>query len=285
MTDTTTQEGFAKMGSFVVLYSKKSQARKNPEEDSQQFTTRPEEIKPLSAYLDLDEYNDHEEKHIYYVEMRRYMLDVISGYQKEAKRSVKVLENGAGTGLFSSHLLSIEGLNVTLLEPDERSRKVLQKQLGTRLKNHILEMGAEELTDNNYWDLVVSSFSHDHIKDGGRLAHSIYNALKVGGIYISGVEILRDYESDDDRIDALYKWHSFVIDDAREKREMELAKLENEALVSGVNGIADFKKDIAHFEEDFNAVGNFKQIIKTKIGSLTKPGIGGVYVFGYQKVV
>ncbi len=248
--------------------------------------TTPEQLFPVSAYLDLDEYNDHEEKHAYYLQMRSFIVDRIKQFQAESDRAIDVLENGAGTGLLTKHLLAIPGINLTLLEPDERSRPVLRAQLGEQNSHiNILEGGAEELDGSTQWDLITSSFSHDHVKDSAKLAASLFSALKVGGIYMAGVEILGDYSTDEGRIEALNKWHGFVIDDAKSKGEMELAKLENEALVSGIGGIADFKKDIKNFEKDFEVVEGFVQVLKVKIGPLVPGNIGGVYVIAYQRTI
>ena len=64
--------------------------------------------------------------------------------------------------------------------------------------------------------------------------------------------------------------------------EKQLAKIEIDALESGVNMVGDFKRHEAMFETEMIATGEFKLLSKKKIGPLDLNNVGGVFVYVYE---
>ncbi|MSR85657.1 class I SAM-dependent methyltransferase, partial [Candidatus Uhrbacteria bacterium] len=84
-------------------------------------------IFPVSCYSNLEDYHINEEQHAYYMEMRAELVRRLDQYRKEAGRKIFVLELGAGTGLLTKLLAERSGIELTVLEPDERSRLILKR--------------------------------------------------------------------------------------------------------------------------------------------------------------
>ena len=238
-------------------------------------------IFPVSCYANLEDYHINEEQHAYYVDMRAELLRRLDQYHKEAGHEISVLELGAGTGLLTKLLAERSGIKLTVLEPDERSRLILARVLkGSSVK--IISDKAEDLAMQNSFDVIISSFSHDHVKSGSELAQTIARALKPVGVYLCGMEVLRSYRTEKERILALKLWHGFVIKKAEKDGFPVLVGLEHEALLSGIHRIADFKRDEKRFETEMSEA-RLNLIEKSKMGPLRPANIGGVFVYLFQK--
>lgn len=236
---------------------------------------------PISCYADLRQYHAMEEQHAFYVDMHTNMLHILLGYARELGRPAAVLELGAGTGLFTKKLKALPHIQLLVLEPDQRSIDMLNTQLkGSHIT--LAKQKAEEMSFKQAFNIIISSFSHDHVQQGGVLAQKIRRALQKNGIYICGMEVLRPYANERQRIAALRAWHGYVISEAKKKNLYQLAALEHEALESGIRKIADFKRDENRFEKEIND-GGLHLIQKMKIGPYLIPHIGGVFVYVYQK--
>jgi SAM-dependent methyltransferase len=76
----------------------------------------------MSSYIHPHEYHLHEEKHAYYIEMREQMIEICkehSGRRGGSVDRVRALELGAGTGLFTTALLSkLPNIDLTAIEID-----------------------------------------------------------------------------------------------------------------------------------------------------------------------
>ena len=94
-------------------------------------------------------------------------------------------------------------------------------------------------------------------------------------------EILPYFESDEERIDALHRYHGFIVAKALRNNDFELAQIEINALKSGVFKIGDFKRHEAQFEQEMLSA-NFKLSRKTKIGPIDIDDVGGVFVYVFQ---
>ena len=108
--------------------------------------------------------------------------------------------------------------------------------------------------------------------------------MEDGGLFIVGDEFLAEHSSKNDeaRHNALRKWHEHVIGIARSKGQEELAKLEEDALQSGLQGRGDFKVSCSEYERDLNRAG-LQVRTKKKIGPLDRDDIGGIYVYTIQR--
>lgn len=239
----------------------------------------------MSRYIDLPTYHKIERGHPFYEEMLEEMNGHIVEYRSEKNNgngTLKILEIGAGTGLYTLELAKNDFINLECLDIDEKCCEILRSHPLASAYNVIQGDAVTYCKPHNY-DLVVSTFAHDHIHYDKRFTFSknIYNNLKKGGRYIMGGEILSYYSNDRERKKALFKYHNYIIEKALEKDRVQLSELENNALKSGLDMVGDFKRYEAMFEDEMKSAG-FKLVNKKKIGPLERDDVGGVYVYVYE---
>ncbi|MFA6609240.1 MAG: class I SAM-dependent methyltransferase, partial [Candidatus Omnitrophota bacterium] len=243
----------------------------------------------MSRYIDLPTYHNIERGHPFYVEMideiksriKEYHGQVAGSSDKNVKLST--LELGAGTGLCSLELVKFPFIKLDALEIDNECCKILSAHPEAADYDVILD-DAVSYCKNHHYDVVVSTFAHDHVHYNKRftLTRNIYNNLKKGGIYIMGGEVLPYFSNEMERKKALFKYHNTIIDIALQHNRVQLSELENNALKSGLDMVGDFKRHEKMFEEEMKTAG-FAQVAKTKMGPLDKDDVGGVFVYVYKK--
>jgi len=133
------------------------------------------------------------------------------------------------------------------------------------------------------YDLLVSTFAHDHIHYDERFAFAknLFHNMKKGGRYIIGMEILPHFSTENDRKKALFKYHNYIIEMSLQDDRVQLSELENNALKSGLDMVGDFKRHEVMFEEELMSAG-FKMIARKKVGPLDRGDVGGVYVYAFE---
>lgn len=240
----------------------------------------------MSRYIDLPTYHKIERGHPFYEEMLEEMSCQIVSYYREKNNgsgTLKTLEIGAGTGLYTLELAKKDFLAVECLDIDEKCCEILKSHALSSVYNVILGDAVTYCKPHNY-DLVISTFAHDHIHYDKRFtfARNIYNNLKKGGRYIMGGEILSYYSNDRERKKALFRYHNYIIEKALEHDRVQLSELENNALKSGLDMVGDFKRYEGMFEEEMRSAG-FKLVSKKKIGPAERDDVGGVFVYVYEK--
>jgi SAM-dependent methyltransferase len=245
-------------------------------------------MKPIemSAYIDVQDYDIHEEKHAYYKEMMDLMIHTIKAHQSEDYRPYRVLEIGAGTGIFTKRLLAqIPNLEVVAVELDwvcfHKLKHSLQNYPSVKVVND--DSCIYEDTVSKF-DCVVSSFADHHIKptDKEQYFRNIKQNLAANGIFVVGDEFLPPHDTNDyyARHLALKTYHQHIIDIAEKEGEKVLAELERAALKSGLEGIGDFKVSCQEYEALLLAAKFTFE--KQKIGPLERDDLGGVYVYKMQ---
>lgn len=237
----------------------------------------------MSRYIDLDLYHAIERSHAFYEEMITSIKENIKKYSDPKTKQVKLLELGAGTGLLTQELTTIENLEIDAFDLDEECVKILKEYVKNPKCNQFVE-NAVTYCKPSYYDIVVSAFAHDHINYDKKTEFSknIASNLRPGGIYIMGGEILPYYSDEATRKKSLHTYHSYIINRALEEGHYELAQLEINALKSGVFKIGDFKRHEKEFEAEMESSG-LKLLEKLKMGPLDIDNIGGVFVYVYQK--
>lgn len=242
----------------------------------------------MSRYIDLPTYHNIERGHPFYVEMIEEIEQQIKQYYDTVKDELgedarlETLELGAGTGLCTLELIKYPFLQLDALEIDNECCKILDSH--SEAENYGVILGdAVSYCKKHFYDLVVSTFAHDHIHYNKRFAfaNNIYNNLKKGGLYIMGGEILPYYSNDYERKKALFKYHNYIIELALQHNRVQLAELENNALKSGLDMVGDFKRHEAMFEEEMISAG-FTLIKREKIGPPDREDIGGVFVYIFK---
>ncbi len=243
----------------------------------------------MSRYIDLPTYHNIERGHPFYVEMIEEILLQIKKYFDEIKVKahnkdiqLTVLELGAGTGLCSLELLKLPFIKLDALDIDSECCKMLSSHPEASKCNIILGDAAIYCKKHHY-DMVVSTFAHDHIHYNKRFlfAQNIYNNLKKGGIYIMGGELLTYFSNDTERKKALFRYHNYIIDLALQHNRVQLSELENNALKSGLDMVGDFKRHETMFEDEMKSAG-FRCLLKNKIGPLDNHEVGGIFVYVFK---
>ena len=236
----------------------------------------------MSRYIDLELYHSVERSHPYYEEMIQEMLKQLEKHCTE-KRTYKVLELGAGTGILTLELLKHPKLEITALDVDEKCCAVLKEHLKSKRCKVVLADAAQYCEENKF-DVVISSFAHDHIHYDKRFifAKKIMENLKLGGVYIVGDEILGDYKTPKQRHQALLAYHCHIVDKSLREGKYRLAQIEINALESGVDMVGDFKRHEKMFEEEMVSAG-MKKAFKKKMGPIRITKIGGVFVYVWEK--
>jgi ubiquinone/menaquinone biosynthesis C-methylase UbiE len=244
--------------------------------------TQLKQLKEMSAYIDVVEYDTHEEKHAYFVDMMQEMIDILRKKEGDNTKVCRILEVGAGTGIFTKRLAKIPHLQVTAVELDKECFQVLQKNLR--------DYPSVELVNDDSciyhhpekrFDYIFSSFSDHHIKltDKHSYFQNIKRNLQPDGLFIVGDEFLPPHNSKDQAAweHALRTYHNHIITIAEQQGEEILANLEREALKSGLEKNGDFKVSCSQYEE-FLLENGFR-FANQKIGPLNQDDVGGVYVY------
>jgi predicted O-methyltransferase YrrM len=251
----------------------------------------------MSLYINVFDYNDHEEKHAYYSEMAQRMIEICQLKCREnAQNHIEILEFGAGTGIFTMKLANgitakIEKLDA--IEFDWHCYKVLDIKKRQFEKSHPnIQVNVHHEDSRTYdppgqFDYIFSAFADHHIKKGDKEIYfeNVKKNLKKGGLMIIGDEFLREHNSNnrEEAEQALKVYHKHIIDIAEVNQHYELAELERQALESGLLGLqgagggGDFKVSCSQYEKFLKEAGfEFK---KEKIGPSDIVDIGGVYVY------
>ncbi len=236
----------------------------------------------MSRYIDLELYHKVERSHPFYMEMVSGIHDQIRELYS-GKDHVKSLEIGAGTGLLTELLLIHPNLVIDALEIDAKCCKILSKHVGERV--NCICGDAVTYHKEGAYDLVISCFAHDHIvfDRSVEFVCNIRKNLKKGGFYVMGGEILPFYSTETERIEALYKFHGFVINQALREGNFKLAQVEINALESGIKMIGDFKRHEDLFEEEMLST-DFELKAKIKVGPQDVDNIGGIFVYVYKAI-
>lgn len=238
----------------------------------------------MSKYIQIDQYDEHEEKHAYYVEMMERMVDIIRS--KRRPGPCRILELGAGTGIFTKRLAAIENSEVVALEIDWQCFGRLRANTA-RFPNVKSEHGDSRVYDpEGEFHFVVSSFADHHIKvpdKPGYFLNVRQNLHDADSLFIVGDEFLPPHDDGDRkaRLAALEAYHGHIIDLAMAAGHKELAELERAAWRSGNDELGDFKLSRRQYEALLSEAG-FKWEFAA-IGPLNQEDLGCVGVYSIKQ--
>ena len=267
----------------------------------------------MSSYIHVHDYDKHEERHAYYVEMMDKMLEIYLAHRGVADRT-EVLELGAGTGIFTQRLVKTGEIDITAIEidwacyhillgnmkriedmqqqqtsgeKDEHGHATLRKTFTSQRLNTVVKCDNEDCRTYNppgTFLFIFSSFADHHIKPYDKQEYflNVKRNLKPNGLVIVGDEFLPSYDELDPeaREQALRTYHRHIIEETRRQHGKEangLVKLEEAALESGLRAIGDFKVSCELYERSLVEAGF--EFEKEKIGPRRREDVGGVYVY------
>ncbi|OLP20070.1 hypothetical protein BST81_02195 [Leptolyngbya sp. 'hensonii'] len=239
----------------------------------------------MSSYIDVEDYDQHEENHAYYREMMNRMIEIFSHHFPSSSTSYRVLELGAGTGIFTSRLAQQTSINeIVAVEIDWHCYKKLEYRFRDQ-KNRVkaLHEDSRKFDPPGKFDCIFSSFADHHIRerDKARYFKNVKRNLKPGALVLVGDEFLREHDPGDeaDYREALRDYHNHIIEKAKEIGDKILVQLESQALQSGLEKVGDFKVSCRRYEELLTQAG-FIIEGKERIGPQDRSDeIGGVYVY------
>ncbi|TCZ79304.1 class I SAM-dependent methyltransferase [Paenibacillus albiflavus] len=137
----------------------------------------------------------------------------------------KVIDLGAGTGLFSSYILNkYPKAQLTLIDLSEGMLEIAKK----RFHNHDdIKYIVSDYTKYEYqerYDLVISSLSIHHLTDSEKkdLYHKVYSIMNNNSIFINADQVL----GNTDFLDSLYKsdWENYIEHSGLDRNEITAAR-------------------------------------------------------------
>lgn len=271
----------------------------------------------MSSYIHVHDYDKHEERHAYYVEMMDKMLEIYVAHRDSTART-EVLELGAGTGIFTQRLVKTGEIDITAIEIDwvcyhillekmkriedmqqqeissaqpEQGHAVLRNTFTSRRLNAVVKCDNEDCRTYNppgTFFFIFSSFADHHIKPYDKQEYflNIRRNLKPNGLVIVGDEFLPSYDElePDSRERALRSYHRHIIEETKRSHGNDaagLVKLEEAALESGLQAIGDFKVSCEIYERSLGEAGFAFE--KERIGPRDREDLGGVYVYTLRR--
>jgi SAM-dependent methyltransferase len=233
----------------------------------------------MSRYIDVREYDRCEEKHPHYVEMMERMLTVYRSHCQGL--SLKVLEMGAGTGLFTRRLLQAEPAadRVIALELDERCYRLLRHHVARHAHVTVYNENSVSFDPPGKFDFVFSSFSDHHIATdeatAARYLDNVKRNMHHRSSFIVGDEFLgqHDPRDPDERRRAIIAYHDYILEVARAQKARApasehpafdtLLRLEEDAKQSGLAVVdgepesagGDYKVSLDHYLTRLRAAG------------------------------
>jgi SAM-dependent methyltransferase len=257
------------------------------------FATRPDDVQYHSDWIPIHRYDAFEEDHPFYREMHDRMLAEFRSRISHETEEIKVLEIGAGTGHFTKKLAQEPfGVIIKAMEPDREARALLDLKLQHKA-NRIQSIAASALDydPRGEFRFVFSSFSEHHIRpeDKERYFRMLTGTMEDNGFLIVGDEFLAPHDHEDQMayLDALEKYHRYIIDLAKNQGHFEVAALEELAWESGKPGAEvqiDHKMTLKRYVQ-FAVAGGLKLAGEFCISPVDLADtIGGMYVLVFQKV-
>jgi hypothetical protein len=178
--------------------------------------------------------------------------------------------------------MQIDRAEIVAVEIDWVCYHTLQKTVGNANRVRLENRDSREYNPPGQFHAIATSFADHHIhpKDKKRYFDNVKNNLLGGSVFVVGDEFLREHDegNEEERRKALNAWHGHIIEIAERNGEHELARLEREALRSGLEGKGDFKVSCSRYESELEESG-LKVIHKEKIGPLDREDIGGIFVY------
>ena len=225
-------------------------------------------------------FSDYQKRELQFIKRFQKTIKLLKTYSK----GKKVLEVGAGFGLFSSMLLH-EGYEVEILEPDVTSHYL--KDLPIKVHRQYLEAFVK--TTHNKFDIIILYDVLEHVNDPNDTVAILSKLLSIGGVVFIQTP---NYQSLMSRIVRSWSW--WMVEDHRfffSKKSLRILfekKIWKKLYYSTYEDWEDFKKNLdGNFNHNrFGKYLFFSFFIPLYFSLRTvlwKCGWGGLMVMIYQK--
>jgi phospholipid N-methyltransferase len=237
----------------------------------------------MSRYINIAKYHEFEIYHPFYKEMVRLIIKKIKEHA-HVHYTTRILEVGAGTGIFTKYLSQLRDVEITAIEPDKNCVMFLHNTFASKKNVKIVQDNAITFKPEHTYDMIISTFSHHHIPPTSAAAflQNMHSSLRENGVYIVGDELVSHYTNEQERKISLLRYHSTIVYLAKQFGYPDVAELEIQSLLSGIYQIGEFKRSAQLFEEEMGT-NEFTIVDSTKLGPHSSEDIGGVYVYTFMK--
>jgi len=139
--------------------------------------------------------------------------------------SPKVLDLGAGTGLFSSYILKkYPNAHLTLIDLSEGMLEIAKKRFHHHVDIKYIVSDYSKFEYQERYDLVISSLSIHHLIDSEKmeLYHKVYSIMNNNSIFINADQVLGNTKF----LDFLYKsdWEKYIEYSGLDQNEITSAR-------------------------------------------------------------
>jgi tRNA (cmo5U34)-methyltransferase len=148
-----------------------------------------------------------------YDSQRHYLIPCLNDFYsaclplvKSLTHAKKVLDIGAGTGLFSQFIYDLNpNLNFTLADLSGQMLDVARERFEGLNNFEFLELDFSKDALPGKYDIIISALAIHHLEDAdkAKLYKNIYLALNDGGLFINADQV----EGKNLLFDSLYKYH------------------------------------------------------------------------------
>lgn len=177
----------------------------------------------LSEQFELKEYDLLLTSADYYKNLVSVLLKMISS----KKGRIRILEVGAGTGLFTQELIKwFKNARITLVEPDKKCCEVLYKRFHGKVR--IIQTEGERFREGKY-DVIVMCEAFHHIKYQNKklILKNFFKLLVTGGFFVTGDLFIPNFKNEKERKIALQKCYMPWIRELEtkgDKKQVAMAK-------------------------------------------------------------
>lgn len=241
-------------------------------------------IREMSRYIDIKTYDSVEVFHAGWSDSVNKMREIL--FKKFT--APRIMEHGPGPGNSTRVFAQIPGSQIDAVELDSECYEKLVTNMKDYPNVRPILGSSLDYKPKEKVDAVISMFGWTHLTEEKMniLLNNVRSYLNENGLIILGDEFLQKHnpKSRQSRVIAHASHHNNVIAKAILDGKPELARLELDAYISGVDGIGDFKVTCSELERrfretDFKTINKYKIYPKSRDFALSRNPDTGIYVY------
>lgn len=186
--------------------------------------------------------------------MLKETLRAIVLFANRRSKNLRILETGAGTGLFSEvYVPKFPRAEIVITEPDRSYLSKIPPKFKGYKNIAYVQAVAEKFKWNSTFDVAVATESYHHIpdKEKTKFFKNLYKLLDVNGIVVIGDNFIPRYNvrSKKDRMRALHDFWDPYINEKKRRGDHEGVKTFSDALKEAESGSVEYKTSMEVFEK------------------------------------